>query len=42
MRRQRNIFHMKEEKKTLGKKLSNGDKQFIRYRIQNTGYKDTE
>ena len=34
---------MKEQKKNSRKKAKwNGDKQSIRYRVQNTGYKDAQ
>ena len=43
MRRQRNMVQMKEQIKTPGKRTKqNGDKQSIRCRAQNTGYKDAE
>ena len=44
MRRQRNVAQMKEQNKTQKTKKKrtkqNGDKQSIRYRVQNTSYKD--
>ena len=38
MRRQRNMAQMKEHNKNQKKKK--GDKQFVRCRVQNTGYQD--
>ena len=40
MRRQRNMAQMKEQIKTPEKELNDGDKQSVRCRVQNTGYKD--
>ena len=43
MKRQRNMAQMKEKIKIPEKKFQgNRDKQSIRCRIQNTGYKDAE
>ena len=42
MRRQRNMAQMKEQIKTLEKAKQKGDKQSIRCRVQNTGYKDAQ
>ena len=38
MRRQRNMAQMKEPNKNQ----KQGDKQFVRCRVQNTGYKDAQ
>ena len=43
MKRQRNMAHMKEQIKTPEKELNkNGDQPSIRYRIQNTAYKEAQ
>ena len=42
MRRQTNMAQMKEQIKTPEKAKQNGDKQSIRCRVQNTGYKDAQ
>ena len=43
MRRQRSMDKMKEQIKTPEKKTKqNGDKQSIRFGVQNTGYKDAQ
>ena len=43
MRTQRNMAQMKEQIKTPEKRSKqNGDKQSIRCRVQNTGYKDAQ
>ena len=42
MRRERNMAQMKELIKIPGKAKQNRDKQSIRCRIQNTGYKDAQ
>ena len=43
MKRQRNMDQMKEQIKTPEKRTKqNGDKQSIRCRVQNTGYKDAQ
>ena len=42
MRGQRNMAQMKEHIKTPEKAKQNGDKQSIRCRVQNTGYKNAQ
>ena len=42
MRKQRNMAQMKEQTKTTEELKKNGDKQSIRCRVQNTGYKDAQ
>ena len=41
MRRQRNMAQMKDQNSRKTTKW-NRDKQYIRYRVQNTGYKDAQ
>ena len=41
-KRQRNIAQMREQIKTPEKELKKRDKQSIRCRVQNTGYKDSQ
>ena len=42
MKRQRNKAQMREQIKTRKRAKRNGDKQSIRCRVQNTGYKDAQ